>query len=354
MATEATVQILATSVDAAGLSVVTSLRTLDALRQGSIYNNTTLAAGVPVHFHALQNGRHLVLFSSRWTDATVGTLGPQSYTAYTESSDPCWVTVFPATGSAGPVDAIPTRLPGDRILNGAVSRIDYLFTVGTYSDYTTDGLVQFHRVARSGSLLLVAEELLPSVGDVVFGAGCYIDADNLVVFGLDGEGVLYQARKHWGRVGVNASITPWQYRGEKGWSSDSDSLSPLLDVAGDSITSLGPVSVGRFRDRLWLSTVVDDDGDMAAKVYTARAFDRWRPDGSLVALGTPDAYLAGTYLGGTLYFQAHLHHNTAALPTTATAAIPYVTSVRTVDEGGYLTEESILTSWGLWPTAAKV
>ncbi len=61
MATEATAQVHESSADSAGVSIVTATRTVAAPQQGTIYNPATFAAGVPVWFHRLQDGRYIAI-----------------------------------------------------------------------------------------------------------------------------------------------------------------------------------------------------------------------------------------------------------------------------------------------------
>lgn len=319
MAIDATAQVLPTSVDTTGLSIVSSRMTAEDPRRGTIYNPNTFAAAVPVYFHPLQDGNYLALFRTRWTDTTAGR-SLQTYATHTSSSEPTWVVVNPATGQAASVDTVPTRLTGytDRLLNGACSRVDFLFTTGTVDSV---GYVAFHRISRDGSLLLQAEETLAvTPSGVRFGYGCYLDGDFLVVFGRDGDGVVYQARKRWSRVGVNNSTDFWLYRGERGWVPDPDDLSPVTTAAGP-ITSTGPVSLARDKDRMLLSTVQYADGAYEAQVYSKRLLGHWKPDGDRIFLGFDPEYL-----GGGLFFQSQLPGNRTLYPEGTVSAIPYLAS----------------------------
>lgn len=339
MAIEAIPQLLDSSVDAVGLSVVSSTMTAENPRYGSMYNSVVLAAGVPVWFHPLQDQRYVALFRSHWINATIGADGPQSYSDHTEAGS-CWVVVSPPGGATVALGRIPTRFPGDLVLNGAASRVDYLFTVGT-----VDGaaIVQHHRVAREGGLVLDGEELMFSAGnlDVLFDKGCYLTINHLVILGTDTAGNVFTARRRWSRIGVPDTTAgwTWEYRSAKGWLPDPATLEPI------GLTSVGPVSVAFFKDRLLVSTVALESGVYSAKVFQARVTDpwgRWKldPTGAPVLLGTD----GGTYLGGALYLQPQLGRNPAfALPPGKTG-IPYVTSVSGVGD-----EAIIDTTWGLWP-----
>jgi len=249
VATEAAQQVLDASVDPVGLSITSATMTAEDLRHGSMYNPLVLAAGVPVWFHPLQNSQYVAVFRSHWINATVGTSGPQSYTDLTEAGS-CWVRVAPPTGGTTSLGKIPTQLPGEPVINGAATYVDFLFAVGNLDGAA---LIQHHRVTLGGSLVVHGEELMFPGGNsgVLFDKGCYLDGTFLVVLGTDDDGNVYQCRRNWGRIGV-PDTTPgwtWQYRGEKGWLSDPNTLAPI------GVTSAGPVSVAKFKDRLLLSVV---------------------------------------------------------------------------------------------------
>ena len=352
MATSAIAQVLASSVDSLGLSTLSATMTAATPRAGSMYSPSVLAAGVPVWFHPRQDGNFVALFQSHWTGATVGTAGPQSYTAHTEVSTPTQVTVTPPGGGLTSLGPIPTRLPGDDFaLNGAASRTDFLFTVGSLGG---SAIVQHHRISNTGVMLLASEELLPPVkvgtDSVIFDKGAHTETTgHLVLSGTDSTGALYQARRSWSRIGASTDAdSNWEYRGSKGWLSDPASLEPI------GLSSAGPVSVTKSNDKRLISvvssvTTTSDTGPdttaYSGQIYTARLtdpFGSWKAAGDPVALGDAD-----TYLGGGLYLQPQLPTNPAAtLPPGSNNAVPYVTSVRSVTDTG---EHSIATAWGLWP-----
>ena len=343
MATEAAQQVLDTSVDAVGLSIVSATMTVEAPRNGSMYNPVVLAAGVPIHFHALQNGQYVALFRSHWIAATVGTGGPQSYTEHLDAGS-CWVRVAPPTGATVALGTIPTRIPGDTlVINGAASRQDFLFTIGNLDGVA---IIQHHRISEEGLLLLQAEEVMLPVGvpAVTFDRGCFIDDESLVIIGADPDNNLFMARRRWGRIG-QPDPTPrytWEYRSVKGWLADIATLESI------GIASAGPVSVAKFKDR-WLLSVVRHEGtDFFARVYAARQtdpFGHWKLMASPIHLGD-----TGTYLGGALYFQP-LNVNPAQLkPSGAVTQLPYVLSTRVISAA----EQAIDTAWGLWPVTSAV
>lgn len=325
MATEATTQVLETAVDAAGVSVVTTTRTVDAPRNGTVYNPATLAAGVPVWFHRLQDGRYLALYSTHWTDGTgaYGT-GAQLFSAHTEVTTPVYLIVDPTTGTADGPYPLPTPLD---TLVSAVSRGDYLFTVGVRG---IDAWVQHYRITRFGRLTLVAEELAPTAG---FRLGLYADPNYLWVFGDYGDGKLARVRKNWGDLGQAGG---WEYEGLRGWYS---TIEDGVSMVGD-LPAAGPCSVAKFRDRYYVVTTAHSSGAYFAKTYTQRAVDqKWTlTSGDPLALGA-DA----VYMGGAAYLQPQLVANKALLPDAAASGFPYVTSVKFTSGGN----QAIITGWGL-------
>lgn len=330
MATEATVQVLGSAVETAGVSIVTATRTVADPRNGAIYNPTTFAAAVPVWFHRLHDGRHLALFSRRWYDATsVYHDGPQMFSDYSEDLSPSYAYIDPTTGVAeGPYTWV-----GLDTLTAAVSRSDYLFTLGTLGG---DAVVQHWVITRNSGLQLQGSEVVP----MGYTLGLYADDSYLHVFGADGDGKLAHIRKHWGRIGVNIDAAKqWEYEGTKGWYVNSDEGESMRQLSG-LIPVAGPVSMAKFRDRLYLTVTEHVAGAYSARTYTTRAVDAaWQPVGTdVVPLGDDT-----TYLGSGAYLQPQLVTNKALLPDGASNGFPYVTSVRVVVG----TDDTILTEWGI-------
>lgn len=330
MATEATIQILDTAVETTGVSTVTATRTVAAPRHGTIYNPTTFAAGVPVWFHRRQDGKYLALFSKRWTAATgVYHNGPQLFSAYTETVAPGIATIDPTTGTCDGPFLPPGNQPGHNTLTTAVSRGDFLFTLGTKDSVAW---VQHHTITRNGGLQLQGEEEVP----LGFQLGLYADERFLYVFGDDGSGRLARLRKNWGRIGNQTDPSmQWECEGEKGWYTD---LTESLPMPGYPPAD-GPCSMAKFRDRFYLMTSVDTVGVHAGQAYTKRAVDRtWAPLGDPIVQGNDAAYM-----GGGVYLQPQLVVNTALLPDDANTGFPYVTSTK-VTVGS---DDGILTEWGI-------
>lgn len=327
MATEAAQQIIDSAVELSGLSIVTATKTNAAPRLGSIYRPDLLAAAVPIWFHPLQTGNYLGLFRQRWTGATIGSGGPQTYSAKTISLLPSWANISPATGSTEAIAEIPSQLSGTRVLNGATSRVDFLYTIGT-----VDGVphLAHHRVSPLGQLLLQGEEVLPpaDTGDVSFKAGLYIDGRHLVVFGVDGANKIYRARKSWGRIGIGVDPNEqWQFKGVKGWYSDPAELDPEPGPTADVVSTAGLVSVAQVRDRTYIAAMSGG----TAVVYSSRAVDaKWRNEDQNIT-------------GGWVYLQPQLYYQASNVPEGFRIGIPYVKT--TIDNTAGATALNV--AWGL-------
>ena len=287
MATETTVQVIPSSADVPGLSVVTASRHELAPRSGLVYNPATLAAAVPLWFHPRPDGRYLALFSRRLTDAALSTAninGVLLYTGYEIDDEPCWATIGPRTGDVRPVELIPSEQPGIRRMVGAASRGNYLFVLNEYKksldDDETYSLLQNFRVTDLGVTLL-GEETVPR--DLRHGIFC--DRRYLWLFGTDGDGKLALARKNWGRIGTDADANPvmnWQFWGKGSWNTDSDQLSAVIDEKGQPIPLDGPCSLARYRDTYYLMATTRVDKPTTGPFTNDRLSMALSPDGSTI------------------------------------------------------------------------
>lgn len=335
MATEATVQVLDTSVDVNGLSGATSTRTVANPRWGKIYNPDTFAAGVPIWFHPMVDGRYLGIFKTRWIAATSIYGTADLFSAHTESTSPSYALIDSATGQCdGPYNPLP-GMPTSVTLNAAFSRGEYIFVTGLNN--ITPWLWQY-RIDKSGRLILQAEESLTSGGSI-YGLGVYADGNNVVVFGNIG-GKLCRAKKNWGRIGVNNdSEYQWTYEGARGWYLDPDDAEAMPTKDGAGIPAGGPCSVAKFRDRYYLSSTLDGSDVHWANVYTSRDVDAvWKPYGDAIYLGS-DA----NYMGGGAYLQPQLVVNKDLVSDGAATGFAYVDSVKVTISSN----AAILTTWGM-------
>lgn len=258
MATEATLQVIPSSADVPGMSVVTASRNREAPRSGIAYNTATLAAAQPVWFHPLQDGAYLTLFSRRLTGATVSPVsadGVLLYTDYAVSTAPGWAAIDAHTGGTHGIADIPSEQPGIRTLISAFSRGDYLFTLSEYKksadDDDTFGLLQNFRVVGRDGISLLGEEMVP----LDLRLGIYADRRHLWLFGDVGAGKLGMARKSWARIGTSADANPtmnWQFWGKGDWTSDPTLVGSFTDARGVDIPAQGPCSMARYRDTYYL------------------------------------------------------------------------------------------------------
>lgn len=295
MATWSIKQVLPGSVDSLGVSTVTSSCDTTDPRRGQAYDPTLLAAGAFVWFHPLPDGKVLGLLSRHLSAAvTVSPQpgGPLLYSSSQSTSVPSWVVFDPTTGSVfDSPQPIPSLLaPGDgRVLSAAASRGSYLFVLSRVGG--DEALVQHFRVGSRSDLTLEAEEMVPAG----LGLGLLADQNDLWVIGAR-DGKLAMARKNWGRIGENRSLSPffrWRFQDGRRWSAKEEDLSPM---PGD-IPATGPVSVARWRSRYYLSSPVRDaeQGRWSAKFWSGRLVDSWRPFSSFsVDLGADKDYLGGT------------------------------------------------------------
>jgi hypothetical protein len=256
MATQVVRQVLPRSVDAVGISVSTSTCQVNDPRQGQFYNLSTLAAASPIWFHRMPNDSYVAVLSRRLKSATVTPVqrpsGPLLYQTFTEITVPSWAIFNPATGAVSSVANIPSNTDGTRVLTAAVSRGDYLFLLSTIGDKS---LIQHFRVGTREALVLQAEEIIP------LSLGLYADRNDLWVFSATG-GLLTMARKNWGRVGNNTSLTPrmrWRYWSGRGWSSDPAESAALPG----NIPAQGPVSVAELENRFYLTVPFYNSGTAA-------------------------------------------------------------------------------------------
>lgn len=326
MASTSINQVSASSVETTGVSDATATRDSAIPRRGSVYTGS-LHAAVPVWFHPLNTGRHLMVMSRYQTPS--GSV----------VTSPSWAVVDPATGNQTDLADIPSDLASaSRQLTDAASRGDYLFLL---SKVGTSALIQHFRVTNTGAMTLQGEELVPAN----LGLGLCVSGNYLWVFGRHSLGTLALARRNWGRIGAGEDRDPgmnWQFRGERGWSTDITTLAPLDgDLPAD-----GPCSVAALADRFYLAATVHTGGSWTAQGYTSRLPDTgWSRHSFTADLGVDSAYLGGA---ARLQPQLPLTSGYNIIPTTGGATV--LTSdasrsqVLTGTSGHILTLPSALTS----------
>lgn len=333
MATVSAQNVPTGSLDVSMVDTMTTTATLEHPDRGAMYNRDTLAAAVPVWFHPLGERGYIAILSRRWTNATVGARGPQSYTTYEVDPVPSWVVINPAARSTDLVSEIPSGLTGHRVVLAAASRNDYLFTVGS-----CDGRphVAYYRITRDGSVVLHSEEIIPADIELV---GAFLDTQMLICLARNADGNLVQVARSWYRIGSRDASDPWKYWGAKGWYSDPEEAIEIRDQTGDPIAVASSASMVRFRNRSVLAVSQFDGDAVVGRFYQSRIGWDWKRYPTTVPLGP-----VATHLGGAVRFQPQLPVDRAQMANPSGQSFAYVTSVYEADDG----EESIRTRWGLY------
>lgn len=363
MATTVTAQIPTNSLDLSGITISTATPSSSDVRAGTAYNATTLAAAQLIHFHPTFSGQYLTVMSRAWSAATPAG-GAGSFSTYTESTTPTWITVDGPSGQTTTVPNYPTipfkSSPTSPTLVGGASRPPnylYLLHSGTVSG-AVSGILQQYSLSTNGSIALAAEEVIPptAVGDqtVTFTGGVQYVEPYIQVYGADTTGAVYQIQKLFSKVGINTAVMAspkthggvvgtqvgWNYYSGTGYSPDATDLAPLTTTSG-TLTTNGPMSFGSWRNQTYLVTTTQSGTDYSANIWSSRSGRPITPMGSSTPLGSTSD---GSYLGGTLQLQNQLTVNPTAL-SGAASAIPAVVSTK-VSSGG---NSSLLNTWSLVP-----
>lgn len=374
MATTSVPVVASTTLDIAGISVVTAAPDADDPRNGAIYNPASLAAAQPIWFHPLKDGRHLMVMARSWSAATPSGGIPGVYSAFDESTAPSWVAI---SGSSGSVDQVPggaaitVSTPVDSVtITAAASRppenLWLLYSAQINSEPAA--ILQRWFVADDGSVVCKAEEVLPASPTVTFDKGIQYASPYLLIYGTDEDGVLYRLRKGWGNIGFN-KVSPiqhgaqlgqvWEYYTGSGYSQDATELGPIQDDLG----SVGPVSFG-YVGNLTVMSVVEarliDTGltmysthadtiaansmvDRVGRIWTSTNGRPWMLSPfAPTELGATDD---DTYQGGGLALQSQLGADPTALGGTNNAGIVYVSTQKVIAGS----DSSLVNSWGVYP-----
>jgi hypothetical protein len=315
----------------------------------------------------MADGRFLMACARRWYAASPAGGQPGGYTSFTEDLSPSWCVLDGPTGRRSTVPDSPISIPmrtatDTAVLTAGASRPPgnlYLLYAVTIAG-SPQAVLQSFQVRTNGSVVLVAEELLPTVmvgpETVIFDHGLQYDTPYLVVYGADFDGNLYRMRKPWGRIGVTkrTQVTPqdygdvvgmqvgWQFYGDTGYSFNPTELS-ALKIATGAWTSQGPLSFAAYRDRVLATTVLATGPTITGQQWISNKGRPLTPVGSPVPLGsTAD----GSYLGGGIQLQPQLGANPAASAMTGSvlAGFPYLITIKSVTTG----VSSLNVSWDLW------
>lgn len=369
MGTSPAVQVDPSSIDTLGVSVATSPASASNSRLGSAYNPTTLAGLGPVWVHPTYSGRVLVVSARRWYAGTPLGGTPGAYSAHSTDMAPSWVLLDGPTGHTLSVPGQTLEVPmltsaSGVALVGAASRppaLLFLLSSATVAGVATAVLQRFS-LGLNGSVALVAEDVLPVSGTVVFNKGLQYDGPNLVVYGTDSSHRLYKVTKPWGHVGVDKATTVpivkysnsttqgtplgWQYYTGTGYSADVAELAPLLTSTGAAWTTQGPMSFGWWRNLRFATTVVLTGSTYTGQVWISRSGQPWVPLAApIVALGSS---ADGSYIGAGIQLQQQLAPNPAATAMTAAgvkAGIPYVSWSKVAASTGFILD----TLWSILP-----
>lgn len=354
MSTLRTQQIANDSLDSLGISVVTSLKDSDRINSGSIYNSSSLAAGVLVHNHLMNDNTVLSLFGTHLIEATV--YSASEYTDFTIVEDPVWVAYHPTTGVPvhgqwSRAQIVPTTQNyTSRSLRAACSRRNYLYALQRLDNKP---YLQFFNLDQSANLL--GEEFVPIIEtedeEIKFDNGCYISGNYLVLIG-EGQSThnVYLSRKEWSRIGVGKFA--WEYSTDTGWSSDSDPT-PEKTSMGPFTTS-GTCSGWLYKDTTYITTVEESEGTWTGKILVKYSTRPWLSVG-YVSLATPSTLDEVAYYG--LRLQGHLKPNAVADEMTQienSYALPLIESHQTSEVVGEVTLHTLSNQWSLLPISRRV
>ena len=366
MASSPAAQLLSSAVDLLGASIVTATPSASSARLGAFYDNTTIAAGAPVHIHQISSTQMLAAFSRRWTGATPSTSNPGYFSDYTEDTAPSWFILGPSGArtliDSTPVIPIATRVDSATLNAGVSLGTQYLYLLHSATQGgQSSGLVQHFRVATAGRVVPVAEEVIPNLSaqGVSFDKGLSIGGGYLTAYGTDSDGHVFTAHKPWSAVGVNSFTSArnpagggslaWQFGTGTGWDPNPMNAAPEPGLRSD-----GPLSIAGWRKTLYVSTVqaAPVGGAMSAQIFTQPLQTRaWVPLGQPVQGWNPAAITAakvplgstadGSYLGGTLQLQPGLGVPAAVIASGAETAIPYLTVTKAASGA----ENSLQVAW---------
>jgi hypothetical protein len=345
-------------------------------RLGTVYDPTTLAAAVPIHYHPYTNtslgGQDFLMLANQiWSPATVSSGHPGQYSAFTPVNTPSWVMVNAASGTKSLINGsvgIPMKTPvSSATLTAAVSRgNDQLWTLNSTS---AGAVVQhWHVNTAVNTVTPLAEETIPTGShggeSVLFDDGLHWSASTAPYTHAYGTGsstgAIYSARKAWSQVGhvalpatvARPQTTQWEVWTGSGWDPDFTKASPLTSQ-GVPITSAAPLSFGHYGNTgiggaslrpkttgyTFMSTVTKTGSSYAAQLYSSLGGRDWAPYLAPIALGASGS----TYTGANIQLQPQIGPNASLISSTSATAIPYVYTTKTTTGGN----SSLNNIWGL-------
>lgn len=344
------------SVDAYGVQTLTSL---PVAGEPTAYVPLTLAAASPVWFHPLANGEYLWINSRQWTNATV--VSPGVYKKYQETVGGMWTILNTAKRSVAPVSSWPVVMPLDsasdtcRIVGCASRAPVYLYALSACTDgSSTYGLLQHYIVSSQGTIDPISEEILNFGDNIAFTAGVTLRGSAVLVYGTDSQNQVYIARKSWAKVGVNnpynfiyrgsssfAEVlgTPenWEFYTGDGWSQNYGDIGPLNTKGGEPLTTVGPMSFARYRNKQIMTTV-----SFSGEIYSANFWSstQGRPFQleQTVEIGTESQYV-----GSGVQLMPEVAPN-PVMAAQCKNTIPYCFTTKV----GSIGAESLSVQWGLY------
>jgi len=362
MSSSPAVQVDATSLDSAGVSLSTAPVSANP-RTGTAFNAATFAAAQPIWFHPMYDGRYLMINSRLWMAAAPIGGTPGAYSTYTELTSPSWTVLDGPTGARTAVPNAPSTIPlstssTGTVVTGAASRAPASLYLLSSINAGAGAVLQRFAIDPNGAVVPTHEDVIPNgPGGVVFDQGVQYADPFLVIHGTDSAGNIYRARKPWAKVGTNKvtrsnlqthsglvnTQVGWEYFAGTGYSSNSAEMAPLVVAGGTTWTTVGPMSFANYRNTSYATTVAAAGGVHTGQLWMSVSGRPYVKAGSPIALGSS---LDGSYLGGGIQLMPELSPNpSASVMTGAQAGLVYAVSTRAPAGGGHILD----TVWNIWP-----
>ena len=345
-----------TVVDLDGVSTALSTPVsadTDEPGRGAAYGSSALAAGRLFHVHRAGTA-FLCSFSTRWTAATPAANSPGNFSAKTVNSRPSFWWMNPqrsgaigATSSPGEeVGALYPQGDGTLRITSATSINSVLVYLGRHGG---GNFLAPYRVDQGVVQSLGSQWLTPAINgdfaEMAWDRCVFGYPGTLVLVGSTPSNVLYMMKTTLRKPLEKSALggLGQSYLGEKGWELNPGEAKPLTTAAGTPITSVGAVSMVRYREQWVMSTVVDGGSNWEARFF--RAVHPSRPWSALtpptpVVLGpkSVDPMLCGAFFQDSVTVNpAHADAN----PALYRGGLPYTYTVESAT--------ALATKWGVLP-----
>lgn len=317
-----------TAVDTSGLTtaLTTPQSGVDDIRTGTAFRSDVLAAGRLVHVHPSVDGRYLAVFSERWTAATPKPTLPGEYSAKTVVTRPAafWVSPHASTEHViigGGIGQVHSSTDLQAIAGASHNHLMVLLCtiggVGALVRYRVDG-----RNVNVVSSQYLSHSFPATGAAVVWNRGVHISGTYLYVLGGRESGELFLMKL----LLTHGAQSPL-YLGARGWTGNQEDLYSLRDKNNAVLTSRGPVSVARYGNEWYLSTVVESAGSYSVRFHRAgHPASPWQKLSSTVSLGSDSK--------GAAFFQSSVQanpdHPDVSMPEVV-AGLPVVYNVQQGD-----------------------